>query len=258
MIKYLEIDTKQDYMFRCSNRSAIFRDTHIHEYTELVYVRSGSMTLFLGGKKHVVAAGNLIFVFPNQTHKYTKKTNCEVWMAVFSNDFIAPFFRKHKNLKPENPILPIPEGTNLIDKLGKTDPTDITRLSGLLLLVYSRLEAHTDFVDAVPSEEDIYNAALGYIYNNFKNNITLSEMAKDLGYHEKYLSHVLHSLTQMHFRTFLATYRIRHAKNLLRTTKKPISEIALDSGFSALNTFNRVFKKVSGMTPRQYRKKHIP
>ena len=254
MIKYLEIDPQKEYMFRSSNRSAFLQNTHIHEYTELIYVRSGSITLFLEGKKQVVSAGHLLFIFPNQTHKHTKKTNCELWMAVFSNDFITPFWRKHENLKPQDPVLRISDNFAVIDALQKTDPNDTTRLSGLLLLLYNLLEAHTAFIDAIPSVDDIYNAALGYIYNNFKSDITLADMAKDLGYHEKYLSHALHTLTKKNFRSFLASYRINHAKKLLRTTEMPIAQIALESGFSALNTFNRVFKEVTKKTPSEYRK----
>ena len=79
-------------------------------------------------------------------------------------------------------------------------------------------------------------------------------MAKELGYHEKYLSAVLHSLTKMHFRDFLATYRMEYAKKQLLSSTDPISQIAMDSGFSSINTFNKVFKKFIGMSPTDFRK----
>jgi len=82
-------------------------------------------------------------------------------------------------------------------------------------------------------------------------------MSKELGYHEKYLSSTLHSLTKMNFRTFLATYRINHAKSLLKSSESTIAEIAMDSGFASLNTFNRVFKDITGTTPSEYRKRKL-
>lgn len=254
MVKYQEENSKKDYEFRCVCKPCFVTDTHIHEYSEMLYVRSGTMTLFIDGKTRIVPEGHLVFIFPNQTHKYTKRTACELWIAVFSNDFLSAFFSAHPNMRPQDPVVEMQNDHALIDQLRGADPKDITRIAGLLHLLFSVLEKSTVFVQAEPSDDDIYNAALGYIGRNFKNNITLADMAKALGYHEKYLSSALHSLTKMHFRTFLATYRINHAKTLLYTTEMTVAEIALESGFSAINTFNRVFKRITGMTPSKYRK----
>ena len=79
-------------------------------------------------------------------------------------------------------------------------------------------------------------------------------IAKEYGYNEKYLSHSLYGLTGVHFSKLLAMYRIEYAKELLANEKfATISEIALESGFSAINTFNRVFKEFTGMTPGKYK-----
>ena len=80
-------------------------------------------------------------------------------------------------------------------------------------------------------------------------------MAKTLGYNEKYLSHTLHNLTGIHFRRFVSFYRINCAKRLLVDDRcMNVSEIATNCGFNALNTFNREFKAIVGMTPGEYRK----
>ena len=256
MIKYQAENSKKDYAFRCGLRSGFNGSKHIHEHTEIVYVVSGTLTIFIDGKERKIPAGHLFFIFPNEIHRYTRRTGCKLWFSVFSNDFISAFFRTHPDMKPQNPLLELQDNRALIDALIATDPKDITRVSGLLLLLFGLLEKNTVFVQTAPAKDDLYNAVLGYIYRNFKNDITLADMAKELGYHEKYLSHALHSLTKKNFRSFLATYRVNHAKKLLRTTKMPIAEIALESGFSAINTFNRVFKEVTEKTPSEYRKKH--
>ena len=85
-------------------------------------------------------------------------------------------------------------------------------------------------------------------------NVSLRAIAEKFGYNEKYLSHSLHSLTGMHFRHLLAYYRVEQAKELLSQKQDiPIAQVALQCGFSALNTFNRVFKCTTGVTPTQYR-----
>ena len=87
-------------------------------------------------------------------------------------------------------------------------------------------------------------------------NITLSSVAKTFGYNEKYLSHTLHALTQMHFSHLLSLYRIQAAKRLLEgAERKNITEIATACGFGAINTFHRAFKETVGVTPSEYREK---
>ena len=71
---------------------------------------------------------------------------------------------------------------------------------------------------------------------------------------EKYLSSNIHTLTGMNFAKFRSIYRINHAKQLLNNEAVSICEAAFSSGFSSINTFNRVFKEFVGTTPTDYRK----
>ena len=97
---------------------------------------------------------------------------------------------------------------------------------------------------------------INYIADNFKSDITLKGIAKKMGYHEKYISSELHKLTNMNFRKFLSSYRIDYAKKLLKDVNSDytISHIAGECGFSSINTFNRVFKSLTGKTPGEYLK----
>ena len=229
---------------------------HIHEYSELLYVSEGCMTMYLDGEKTEVAAGECVFVFPNQAHEYTSDTPCESWCAVFSNDFLHSFFRLYSDRIPSVSVVRMSdEGKGLIRRLQNSTAQDVTALTGILHLLYSEFEKNTVFSLRSAVSNSLYNSAINYISVNFRDDLTLSDMAKALGYHEKYLSSELHFLTKMNFRSFLSTYRVDHAKRLLRTTGLNISEIALDSGYASINTFNRVFKQAVGMTPSEYRKK---
>jgi len=253
MVNYQTENVNKTFELRCGYRHTLYVEPHIHEHSEIVYIHSGTMTMYLNGKKLTVPEGHAVFVFPNQIHQYTKETESDSWLAVFSNDFLAPFFRLHFDTVPLSPILDMRGGEQIIEALENTDTSDICRITGLLHLLYSRLEKNTEFEKAPINGEPVYNAALNYLKNNYKNDITLSDMSKALGYHEKYLSSALHSLTKMNFRTFLASYRVDNAQKLLKTTGMNISRIALESGFSSINTFNRVFKQITGLTPREYK-----
>lgn len=90
---------------------------------------------------------------------------------------------------------------------------------------------------------------------NFKQDISLKKIADTFGYNKKYLSGTLHSLTGMHFTDFIAMYRVEYAKKLLtQNSELSVTEISEKCGFTALNTFNRKFKKLTDLTPTQYKK----
>ncbi len=255
MLLYQSENIGSSLDFRCNFHAGGFPvPAHIHEYSELLYVCRGMMTMELDGSPMEVPAGRLVFVFPNQIHAYREATACDVWCAVFSPDHLTTFFALYGDRLPENPVLALEEADKqLLEALQRAD--DAVTRTGLLHLLFGRLAASTAFTNVRPGETGLYPRALGYIAANFRKDITLEAMARALGYHEKYLSAQLHRLTGQNFRAFLATYRVEHAKGLLRNTGRSVADIAMESGFSSLNTFHRVFRAETGMTPGAWRKR---
>lgn len=255
MLKYQNENIGESYSFKCRFHKKYSVPPHIHEYSEIVYVESGVLTAYLNGDELKIPEKHAAFIFPNDIHEYTSKTPCEIWCAVFSNDFVHTFFRLHPDSAAANCVIDLSQKQYLINELVTTKNEEIIKRTAILHLLYAELESKTEFVEKNKSDNSLYHAAINYIAENFRNDITLYDMAKSLGYHEKYLSTTLHSLTKMNFRAFLATYRINHAKSLLRSTESTVAQIAMESGFSSLNTFNRVFKAATGRTPSEYRKR---
>ena len=255
MLQYQNENIGESFSFKCRYHKKYAVPPHIHEYSEIVYVESGNLTAYLNGEKISVPENHAAFIFPNEIHEYTSETPCSIWCAVFSNDFVQTFFNLHADSVPANCIIDLKKRKPLFEELTETTGEQILKRSAILHMLFSELESQTEFKEHIKSDNSIYHAAINYIAENFCNDITLCDMAKSLGYHEKYLSSTLHSLTKMNFRTFLATYRISHAKKLLKGSEATVAQIAMESGFSSLNTFNRVFKAVTGKTPSEYRKR---
>ena len=175
--------------------------------------------------------------------------------AVFSEDHVPFFFEEVRGRIPLSPVLDLSDTPELLRALAQSAPHESLRISGLLSLLCDRLLRSSEFVDAPTGEHSLLYAVTAYISENFKRDIHLSDLSKRLGYHEKYLSSVLHAETNMNFRTFLASYRVNYAKHLLRRESGTrISDVALQSGFSSINSFNRAFRAVTGVTPSAYAK----
>ena len=66
-------------------------------------------------------------------------------------------------------------------------------------------------------------------------------------------SELFHKATAMTFTDYVARVRVEKVKNLLQNPRLQITTIAYDTGFQSLSQFNRVFKRVTGVTPRVYR-----
>ena len=254
MLQYQNENFGRSYDYRRREHDGFVVPAHIHEYSELLYTREGEMTMYLNGERRTVPAGHVALILPNEVHSYTDETPCRVWCSVFSNDFISLFLWKLGDRVPLDPVVDLTEHQPLLRALEQTEPDDTLRLSGLLQLLYSVLWKKIEAGTRPRAGGQVCRAAIAYISANFRSDITLSSVAAHLGYHEKYLSTALHALTGMNFCTFLSSYRVDHAKRLLREdAEKSVSLVALESGFSSINTFNRVFRRLTGMTPCAYR-----
>ncbi len=85
--------------------------------------------------------------------------------------------------------------------------------------------------------------------------LSLSKVAKAVNSSANHLSEKFKQVTSINFVDYVARARFDKARELLRNTKLRISEIAFAVGFQSLSQFNRVFKKLAGKSPTEYRDK---
>jgi AraC-like DNA-binding protein len=83
--------------------------------------------------------------------------------------------------------------------------------------------------------------------------LSLSKVAKAVSISANHLSEKFKQITGVNFVDYIARTRFEKACNLLLNSNLRISEIAFAVGFQSLSQFNRVFKKLSGKSPRVYR-----
>ena len=88
----------------------------------------------------------------------------------------------------------------------------------------------------------------------FLYDISLPEVAEKIGCHHVTLSRVFNLSAGMSFSDYVNLRRCNYAQKLLRRTNLSVTEIALNSGFGSLRSFNRTFKKIFSISPREERK----
>ena len=93
-----------------------------------------------------------------------------------------------------------------------------------------------------------------YVFNNFKDEIPLSAIATIAGMNVQAFCRYFKSRTQKSFTQFVNEIRIGHACKLLSNPQETVIQIAFSCGFNTISNFNRFFKEIKGITPREYRK----
>ena len=84
--------------------------------------------------------------------------------------------------------------------------------------------------------------------------LKLSDVATALGTNRNYISDCINRQRGCSFTQFVNTYRVEHAKMLLRSQPDmKITEVCMASGFASENTFFRIFKAQTGKTPSEYK-----
>lgn len=107
------------------------------------------------------------------------------------------------------------------------------------------------------SEQNFTNATfmklMKYVNENYRSEISLTGAAQVLNMNSNYISQLFKRETGITFVYYITQRRLDDAKELLTTTKKPLTDIALEVGFNDTFHFIKTFKKFIGMTPGQYR-----
>lgn len=106
------------------------------------------------------------------------------------------------------------------------------------------------------SGREIIEKALEYIAANYTENLTLQSAADYVHLSKNYFSLLFKRQTGLNFIDYLIELRIREAKRLLGQNDARIGEVAKAAGFNDVKYFSRIFKKVVGITPMEYREKH--
>ena len=111
----------------------------------------------------------------------------------------------------------------------------------------------------VHSADTILNlaVAISYIEQNFMEKITLEELASMMNVSVRHFSRLCERTYHISPGNYIAQLKIQYARTLLKNKELSISEVAYQVGYSDSSYFARHFKRVTGLTPGQYRKSSV-
>ena len=236
---------------------------HIHQFLEVLCVLEGEIQVTVNGKTELARKGDIAIVPPFQAHGQHTPNYCKIWVGLISPPWITDFFSWDNFYTADRTVF-TPTPSTFAYIIGKLPPAHwIKSVSSLTdefsrktkALYYAILEEY--FICVKINKSNLNTTALSatymYVYEHYRESITLKKVAAAIGYTSNYISYCLSVIPNANFRTILNSARIDHAKKLLVNTDMRIVDIALDSGFASENVFYGIFEKHTGMTPRTYR-----
>ena len=133
-------------------------------------------------------------------------------------------------------------------------------LRTMLLLFAAQLGEFAEklFLQTADTEPDAVRRARQYILNHLTAPLALEEVASHAGVSPFHFCKIFKRATSMTFTDFVNRARVEHAKRLLLKPQARITEVAYDVGFQSLSQFNRSFRRVTALSPTEFRSRQRP
>ena len=248
---------------------------HWHDEFEIIYVRSGFLTVSISGESYIGKTGEAFVVSPGNLHLMGSQTGTvDYYTFLFPLKYIS--FRTddmldEKLLEPLNSghlmICPRVNDTakELCEQLieiyeAKNDESEskiTTQVRTKIILLQFILEMwKKGFVieNDTSGRNTVEKEMVSYIQQNFTGKISLREFGEQFHLSENYISRYF----KEHFHITLSQYvtylRLEHAKQLLQDTDIPVTDVAMQSGYQNVSYFIRSFQKAYAVSPLKYRK----
>lgn len=229
---------------------------HWHLETELIYVEKGNVLISYNDEQYSLTEGDIAFINSEQVHYIDGDEHSIVQIIMYDADFLPDNIKacrlSHVLLTATYPFSTtfflIQEEQKMKDHF-YVEKIHLL-LENLLLDIYRKEDLVQE--DNANKNENIhdYKKLLRKIQRSYQE-ITFSQAAAMMGLSDSYFSRYFHKMSGMTFSRYLNTIRIEKAMEMLKEDRYTVTEISYRCGFETIRHFNRVFKEITGMTPRQ-------
>lgn len=249
---------------------------HFHPEYEIVYVEGASGTRHVGNHISAYKNSDLVFIGPNIPHlnfDYGVRTNCEQVIIQMKESFlgkdflnITEFAHIKQLFKKAEYGLSFSGNTKQVageklKQLPALNPFEqlISLLEIFHLLAQSdeitMLNSHPAGNKSLQKEQHRVAEAYRYVEENYDQKTDVNVIAHQLHFSTAAFCRFFKKNTRMTFTDFVNQYRINQAKNYL-LQDKTVSETCYSIGFDSISYFNKLFNKITGENPSDFKKRH--
>jgi AraC-like DNA-binding protein len=253
---------------------------HFHSEYEIIYIKEGTGTRFLGNSITKFQAGDILLIGSNLPHfmksddtYHSGNADLKVKGTIiqFEKEFMYyainhyPHFIKIKNLFQESQrgiyfaAASFPKLQDLIEKIPLENGLNQMMLFLEILKEMSETDnrqtiSTTDFVNETIYDTARIDKVISFLNKNYTRNVSLEEIASFAAMNASAFCRYFKSKTGKPFKNYILDMRIGYACKLLLMEDISISQLSSQCGFETISHFNKTFKKNTGYVPSQYRK----
>lgn len=236
---------------------------HLHKHLEFIYNAEGEVTMVVSGQEKILHAGECALVFPYQIHSFSSTGEVDMSLVIADMEYLGEFQKELSEFELECSFFEAKQlskyGQKLLELVrysasDKNIPYQMDK--GLLLALLADIFQQLPLVPKKNREDlTVAQKLLQYINENILQELTAKDVAKAVGISPYYLSHIFSKQLKISFPTYVAQQRLILASDMLKRTKKTVTEVVYETGFPNMRTFNRCFRKQYGCTPTEWRNK---
>lgn len=259
-------ENKQDkFIIQKSNLK--YFPNHLHINLEMLYITKGPYTMILDGKRQDFSTGDFVIIFPNVIHSYDNKNNndCCAIAILCNREYFGEFANVFLNTVPSQHYVKaelVHENVKLaIDSLFEEKQQknmNTAAVKSLLQLIFARILPQLELeTDNNNSSKNMTSQIITYVCENFKEDISLDILSRELGISKSYISQIFSQKIKVSLNDYVNSQRIEYAKKLLKSEDNlSILLVSQKCGYDTQRTFNRVFKNICGMSPREFKNRN--
>ena len=225
------------------------------DYHIIAVILGGSAKYRINKKSFTVQKGDVLF-FRKGTHYTAKVVSQEPWehiVIAFRTDGELPDF--------------LPDGATRVSHSNRFGELfrqayhtwsecsigyKIQAKAVIHQLLFALIQENVSQIIGTNSALQALKAASDYVEQNYREKITVEELANLSGYSPSHFARVFTKVYNTSPIQYLNQIRIMHAKNLLRTGQYTMAQIAQECGFANVYYFSRCFKQLTGITPAKW------
>lgn len=239
---------------------------HLHRQVELSYITDGCQTFIIDDTTYSLHAGDLIVVFPNQTHLLDTPDYAKAITSIFDSSLTSDYTELLNSYHLDHCVYhkeELAETTlSALNELAKTGISKSYKLhaipfleKGYLSVILADLFSKHELIPYDPASPSyVISRFFNYVETHISEDLSLETIAKALCLSPSRLSACITFHTGKTPHAMVTDRRLDRARPLLYKTNMPIAEIAEAVGFSSERTFYRNFKETYNKTPLEFRK----
>lgn len=277
-------DLQTHFSFSIGNTIGVSKDSrklHWHNELEICHVRQGTGKYLINGHEYFFEPGDVFIINNDEIHLAFDDTDLIMRVILFSPsliwpggpdlvdyEYLSPFeetrSRFSNKLSHNHPH--IGEIIGVLEEIQKEYDLKLPEyqlmIKALLLKLMTNIIRYfgNEEVSSFDKKINLHDAKklkeiAEYIENNYSNKIQLDDLAKKFNISVSKLCRMFRCFSKVTPMEYITCLRVNAARSELISTDKKILEIAEDCGFGSISNFNKSFKNLTGMSPRDYRKR---